>query len=144
MRKIVLLFILFITFISNSFAHPGRTDSNGGHYDRSTGEYHYHNGGYIEENIAEDNTSGKLKVNDTYINDFQKEIDNKQNTTTSLQEQIYSKQNTISRLNNMIVEKNEEIKKLKDIQAYMWIGFIFIFLLGVYISYKRGLNEKDN
>ena len=26
------------------FAHPGRTDSNGGHYDRETGEYHYHHG----------------------------------------------------------------------------------------------------
>lgn len=26
------------------FAHPGRTDSSGGHYDRSTGEYHYHHG----------------------------------------------------------------------------------------------------
>lgn len=25
-------------------AHPGRTDSEGGHYDRSTGEYHYHHG----------------------------------------------------------------------------------------------------
>lgn len=25
-------------------AHPGDTDSNGGHYDRSTGEYHYHHG----------------------------------------------------------------------------------------------------
>lgn len=26
------------------FAHPGRTDSNGGHYDWETGEYHYHHG----------------------------------------------------------------------------------------------------
>lgn len=26
------------------YAHPGRTDSSGGHYDRSTGEYHYHHG----------------------------------------------------------------------------------------------------
>ena len=25
-------------------AHPGRTDSSGGHYNRSTGEYHYHHG----------------------------------------------------------------------------------------------------
>lgn len=25
-------------------AHPGRTDSQGGHYDRSTGEYHFHHG----------------------------------------------------------------------------------------------------
>lgn len=27
-----------------AFAHPGRTDSNGGHTDHSTGEYHYHHG----------------------------------------------------------------------------------------------------
>lgn len=26
------------------FAHPGQTDADGGHYDRSTGEYHYHHG----------------------------------------------------------------------------------------------------
>ncbi len=26
-------------------AHPGRTDSNGGHHDRKNGGYHYHNGG---------------------------------------------------------------------------------------------------
>lgn len=25
-------------------AHPGKTDSSGGHYDHSTGEYHYHHG----------------------------------------------------------------------------------------------------
>lgn len=27
-----------------AIAHPGRTDSHGGHYDSSTGEYHYHHG----------------------------------------------------------------------------------------------------
>lgn len=27
-----------------AFAHSGRTDSNGGHYDRSDGSYHYHHG----------------------------------------------------------------------------------------------------
>lgn len=27
-----------------AFAHPGRTDGSGGHYDRSTGDYHYHHG----------------------------------------------------------------------------------------------------
>lgn len=28
----------------SSYAHPGRTDANGGHTDNSTGEYHYHHG----------------------------------------------------------------------------------------------------
>ena len=34
--------VLSISFVSS--AHSGRTDSAGGHYDRSTGEYHYHHG----------------------------------------------------------------------------------------------------
>ena len=39
------LFLIFlIAVISNVLAHPGRTDSNGGHWNRKTGEYHYHNG----------------------------------------------------------------------------------------------------
>ena len=28
------------------YAHSGRTDVNGGHWDRSTGTYHYHTGEY--------------------------------------------------------------------------------------------------
>ena len=27
-----------------AFAHPGKLDANGGHYDKETGEYHYHKG----------------------------------------------------------------------------------------------------
>ena len=44
---ILLLTICFFIFLSYSlfcFAHSGRTDYAGGHYDRSTGEYHYHHG----------------------------------------------------------------------------------------------------
>ena len=39
---IVVLLALCLPIIS--LAHPGRTDSNGGHTDHSTGEYHYHHG----------------------------------------------------------------------------------------------------
>lgn len=38
------IFSVLFCFCVTSFAHPGRTDKNGGHYDRSTGEYHYHHG----------------------------------------------------------------------------------------------------
>ena len=47
MKKILCILISIITILSLTvlcFAHSGRTDSNGGHYDRSTGEYHYHHG----------------------------------------------------------------------------------------------------
>lgn len=42
MKKFLFVFLLLIPSIA--FAHPGRTDDDGGHYDRSTGEYHYHHG----------------------------------------------------------------------------------------------------
>ncbi len=48
MKKFKVLAIITIAVTLNSsiaFAHSGRTDSNGGHYNRKTGEYHYHNGG---------------------------------------------------------------------------------------------------
>lgn len=35
---------LFMFFSIVAVAHSGGTDSNGGHYDSSTGEYHYHHG----------------------------------------------------------------------------------------------------
>lgn len=54
-KRFITLFIVLLTlpfFAENALAHPGRTDSNGGHTCRTncakwglqTGEYHYHNG----------------------------------------------------------------------------------------------------
>jgi uncharacterized membrane protein YedE/YeeE len=40
---ILTLFLLAILSFS-AFAHGGGTDGNGGHYNRDTGEYHYHHG----------------------------------------------------------------------------------------------------
>ena len=44
-RAIFIVVLLFTIFSAVTvYAHPGKTDSNGGHTDRSTGEYHYHHG----------------------------------------------------------------------------------------------------
>lgn len=44
MRKLFAWIVVSALLIGPAFAHPGETDSSGGHYDRSTGEYHYHHG----------------------------------------------------------------------------------------------------
>lgn len=44
MRKLLSLLLLLSLLITPVLAHPGRTDSQGGHYNRSTGEYHWHHG----------------------------------------------------------------------------------------------------
>lgn len=43
MRKLILI-LAFLILAAPASAHPGKTDSSGGHYNRSTGEYHYHHG----------------------------------------------------------------------------------------------------
>lgn len=46
--KRILTFLFILAFplllVFRVYAHPGKTDEYGGHYDRSTGEYHYHHG----------------------------------------------------------------------------------------------------
>lgn len=44
LRKILLAPVLFLCLSVVASAHPGKTDSDGGHTDHSTGEYHYHHG----------------------------------------------------------------------------------------------------
>ncbi len=44
-RKIALATLVLIPISLTAIAHPGRTDSNGGHNDRKNGGYHYHNSG---------------------------------------------------------------------------------------------------
>ena len=47
LKKLIPLLNIFLILASitvTAFAHGGNTDGNGGHYNHSTGEYHYHHG----------------------------------------------------------------------------------------------------
>lgn len=68
MKKLIsvaLLILLTLVFAFNANAHPGRTDSDGGHYDRNTGEYHYHHG-----RPAHDHPNGKCPYDDEDIYEY--------------------------------------------------------------------------
>lgn len=59
------ILIVCIIYVLTVYSHPGRTDSNGGHYNRSTGEYHYHTG----ENAGKD-ASTSSNSTETYIGGY--------------------------------------------------------------------------
>ena len=44
LRFCIIVLCVFLIFPLSVAAHPGKTDYAGGHYDRNTGEYHYHHG----------------------------------------------------------------------------------------------------
>ena len=72
---IVVLLLLLVFFAAVVvYAHPGRTDSNGGHYNHSTGEYHYHDGLYAGQSngsTSQSNTHDSLDFEE-YTFDFDK------------------------------------------------------------------------
>ena len=57
----MLIFILLSSSTAPSFAHPGSLDSNGGHLNHKTGEYHYHDG---------NNDDGNSSVGSEYTYDY--------------------------------------------------------------------------
>ena len=62
------LFLLIFTFLTHNlgYARPGRTDANGGHYNRQTGEYHTH----VKKDSQSDETDTDPVVSqDTIAND---------------------------------------------------------------------------
>lgn len=51
-RYTVLVMAVALGLATNAYAHSGRTDSKGGHYNRKTGAYHYHGGGGSSRSTA--------------------------------------------------------------------------------------------
>lgn len=63
--RILAVFFLVFSILSYDFgdAHPGRTDANGGHYNRETGEYHKH----VKEDSQSDEIDTDLVVSQNTI-----------------------------------------------------------------------------
>ena len=59
----VFLLIFSVLICDLGYSHPGRTDANGGHYNRTTGEYHKH----VEEDPPSDELDTDLVVNQNTI-----------------------------------------------------------------------------
>ena len=148
-KRVTILLILFVGITTISLSHSGRTDSSGGHYNRSTGEYHYHHGYSAHQHpngVCPYETSVVLNSSEETYNisndDESSQINGLNKKIEELQSQITSKQNSIEKLNNELDEKKSEIKSLNNDISNLWIVFIFVFLLGIYISYNIGANKK--
>ncbi|MBI3584242.1 MAG: YHYH domain-containing protein [Nitrospinae bacterium] len=53
MKHLIIISVIFFCF-SIASAHSGRLDSSGGHYNRKTGEYHYHKIKPLSENFKKE------------------------------------------------------------------------------------------
>ena len=66
LRKALIFLSLILTtgilFYDSAHTHSGRTDANGGHYNRKTGEYHYHNSGKSRPSLRTNRTTPRINT----------------------------------------------------------------------------------
>lgn len=120
MRKVALflLTIILALAIVPAYAHSGMTDGNGGHYNSSTGEYHYHHG-----YPAHSHTNGECPY----------EYDDKTGQSGWFTENYV--QNTYSA---DVVEDPEEVKLYTTAGDIIWNIFfivLFVFLAIFYLPF---------
>ena len=168
MKKVLLILTITITFfigyINSSSAHSGRTDSNGGHYNRSTGEYHYH--GYsahqhnadgscpYEKSSSTEYTEEKESSSNEESNYVLKDVDTSDDdkkTIDKLNKLVNAKQSTIGELNHKIANRNEKITELESAlelksaieEPVVWYGIAFVFLVSICIAYNIGKKKGE-
>ena len=74
-RKLFVCFCIMLTctwilYYNTVHAHPGRTDAKGGHYNRTTGVYHYHNSGTSSSGTSSSGTSSSGTSSDDNEDDI--------------------------------------------------------------------------
>lgn len=97
MRRLLIFLLmlgLLIPFGITVKAHPGRTDSNGGHKDSSTDEYHYHHG-YPAHDHYDMDGDGKKECPYDFKENTSKNIDEDKSKGTINIETIVEKTVTI-------------------------------------------------
>ena len=134
----ILLFLLLLTVPSAS-AHPGRTDSNGGHTDSSTGEYHYHHGYPAHQHYDMDGDGKK---------DCPYEFKDKTGSTsgTSSKSSFSSSSSSTSGLTTLAYTSSAKTNPSSDsISVFLLLVILFfIFHAIVHSSRKRTLEDLSD
>ncbi len=161
-KKIVMLLTLLILFLPFSvFAHPGRTDGAGGHYDNSAGEYHYHHGySAHQHNNGECPYDYEYPSNHTaYKSDNETEIDwdklldkakeKDAETYEKLKEDAQQRASTSSDKEKTQTTTYKTLKRkikvfIEYTEKHLWIFIIIYFILCILFSYiKEKINSRN-
>jgi hypothetical protein len=115
-----IIILIAMLFPLSTLAHSGRTDANGGHYDKEAGEYHYHHG-----YPAHYHTNGKCPYNNN----------DKTNHNSGSSSNGSNINTNNSNSNNVDTNDGSAI-------LFAIISVIALFLLGSYIWHK--IRTKDS
>lgn len=147
MRKQIVVFLsvlISLLLCSISFAHPGNTDYAGGHFDWSTGEYHYHHGfpahqhenGICPYDYIDATTSQSLSPED---------VENMFATNKDLKSYIDELEREIKSLTQEKSELSERISQLEEDakNQQVWeVAFVIAFVLLLIAFFFKGSGKN--
>lgn len=128
---------LFSLLVVTVFAHPGRTDSKGGHTNHSTGEYHYHHGYSAHDHYDMD---GDGNVDCPYDFDDKTDHSSKEPATVKPKtSQTVSTAEPSSTPTEAIRSDNKPKSHTNRTEVFGWITGIGIYVLSwvVFIIFTR-------
>ena len=112
--KILFCFVVCLSLSVVVLAHPGRTDSSGGHTGNSTGEYHYHHG-YSAHQHSDLDGDGDLDCPYNFV-DKSDSSSSKPSSSEPKSETPSDKQTIPKETTN----SPKETKEVKTISDYIW------------------------
>lgn len=129
--KIVFSFILILLFPIILYAHQGRTDGYGGHYDRSKGTYHYHSGIHAGtgEYTAPLEEGGELINPDAYYTNTNGRV----SSSSLISNNITDSNKSTTRALILSTKENEKLTLLQKIKDFGILGIISSFFGFMYI-----------
>lgn len=130
MKKLVSVLLCLLLLALPSAAHSGRTDSDGGHTDHSTGEYHYHHG-----QPAHQHTGGDCPYNWSttpyYSKSSSSSSSSKSETRTYYASKVKAERDAAEAEKAAAKQREKEIALIKVLVA---IYFLVIFAFSVYFA----------
>ena len=141
MKKILVLFVATAVIFSccvTSYSHPGGTDQYGGHYDSSTGEYHYHHG-YSEHQHYDMNGDGTIDC--PY--DF-KDISGSSSSSSSGSSSASGNvsRSVANEQTNLNHENHEQKKNSAPQNKYAVFALLFVFFAVIFVIFIIIKNER--
>lgn len=126
MKKLiaVLLLVYFILSSSCVFAHSGGTDHKGGHYDKGSGEYHYHHG-YSAHQHNDMDSDGVLDCPYNFVD--KTDHNNSKSSSHSKSNYSYEEEPQVSSSYKLDYKKRNNLKAI--------IGFIFAIIVCIAIPW---------
>ena len=137
--KPLIAIALLLSLSVVAYAHPGRTDSDGGHINHSTGEYHYHHG-YPEHQHYDIDGDGDLDCpyKTAIITKPKDETTSSTETQPHTIEATYSEQQLDTQK-----EKPKPTQKRISFEGVMLIAFGAVVVVGLVVGWiSKAIKNK--